>query len=48
MPKNCSADISRVIDYMDKVFMGKNETEKKALATAFGLGSLSHYEDVMA
>ncbi|KAG9235889.1 putative serine protease K12H4.7 [Amylocarpus encephaloides] len=48
MPKNCSKDISLVIDYMDKVFRGGKPAEKQALKDKFGLGALEHPEDVMA
>jgi hypothetical protein len=47
MPKNCSKDISLVIDYMDKVWNGGTAAEKLALKTKFGLQNLEHPEDVM-
>lgn len=47
MPKNCSTDVSLVIDYMDKILMGKNETAKTELKTQFGLEGLEHDDDFM-
>jgi len=47
MPKNCSKDVSLVIDYMDKILMGKNDTAKYALKKMFGLESLEHNDDFM-
>lgn len=37
-----------MIDYMDKVFSGKDETAKYELKKKFGLEALEHYDDVMA
>jgi hypothetical protein len=45
MPKNCSADITRVVDYVDHVGMKGTAKEKKSLQTMFGLGDLEHYDD---
>jgi len=47
MPKNCSKDVSLVIDYMDNVFNRGTDAEKLALKTKFGLESLEHNDDVM-
>jgi hypothetical protein len=47
MPKNCSKDVSLVVDYMDDVFMHGTEAEKVKLKTMFGLEYLTHYDDVM-
>ncbi|PVH89666.1 putative serine protease K12H4.7 [Cadophora sp. DSE1049] len=47
MPKNCSKDITAVVEYMDDVFMHGKESEKLALKAQFGLESLDHYDDVM-
>ncbi|KAL1743373.1 serine carboxypeptidase S28-domain-containing protein [Schizophyllum fasciatum] len=46
MPRNCSADVQAVIAYVDEVFTGTNETEIQAVKDAFGLGSMSHLDDV--
>lgn len=48
MPKNCSKDLSLVIDYMDNVWKKGSPAEQLALKTKFGLESLKHPEDVMA
>ncbi|KAF4637979.1 hypothetical protein G7Y89_g115 [Cudoniella acicularis] len=48
MPKNCSKDLTRVVDYMDDVFKYGSLDEQLALKTKFGLESLQHAEDVMA
>ncbi|KAF2421488.1 serine carboxypeptidase [Tothia fuscella] len=45
MPKNCSADVTKVVDYVDQVGYTGSEEEKKAFQTRFGLGNLEHYED---
>ncbi|EHA50296.1 hypothetical protein MCOR27_005879 [Pyricularia oryzae] len=42
MPKNCSADIGRVVEHIDKVLGTGSDSDKSALQTAFGLGSLEH------
>ncbi|KAI9051530.1 hypothetical protein LZ554_004576 [Drepanopeziza brunnea f. sp. 'monogermtubi'] len=47
MPKNCSSDITAVVEHMDKVFMKGTDAEKLALKTQFGLESLEHNDDVM-
>ncbi|EPE29559.1 alpha/beta-Hydrolase [Glarea lozoyensis ATCC 20868] len=48
MPKNCSKDLSLVIDYMDKVWNTGSAAEKLALKTKFGLQGLAQPADVMA
>ncbi|KAL2072372.1 hypothetical protein VTL71DRAFT_11715 [Oculimacula yallundae] len=48
LPKNCSKDITTVVEHMDNVFMHGEESEKIALKAQFGLESLDHYDDVMA
>ncbi|KAH7317866.1 peptidase S28 [Rhexocercosporidium sp. MPI-PUGE-AT-0058] len=47
MPKNCSSDISKVIEYMDGVFQKGTAAEQLALKTMFGLESVEHNDDVM-
>ncbi|TLS22750.1 uncharacterized protein PpBr36_06479 [Pyricularia pennisetigena] len=42
MPKNCSADVSRVIEHVDKVLKTGSDDDKSALKTAFGLGFLEN------
>jgi hypothetical protein len=48
MPKNCSKDVSLVIDYMDNVWNHGTDADKLALKTKFGLESIEHNDDVMA
>lgn len=47
MPKNCSTDISLVIDYLDEIGMHGTTKEQEAAQTLFGLGGLAHYDDFM-
>lgn len=46
MPKNCSADVERVINYMDLTFTFGSKKEKKALRAKFGMPNVTHYDDV--
>jgi hypothetical protein len=48
MAKNCSKDVSLVIDYMDTVFNRGTAAEKLALKTKFGLQALAQPADVMS
>lgn len=48
MPKNCSKDVSLVIDYMDKIWTKGTAAEQLALKTKFGLENITHAEDVMS
>lgn len=48
MPKNCSKDVSLVIDYMDNVLTHGNKSAVTALKTKFGLESVEHNDDFMA
>ncbi|KAI9649333.1 hypothetical protein NHQ30_001905 [Ciborinia camelliae] len=48
MAKNCSKDISLVIDYMDHVLTHGNKSAVTALKTKFGLESVKHNDDFMA
>lgn len=48
MPKNCSKDVSLVIDYMDNVWNRGTAAEKLALKTKFGMASIEHPEDIMS
>lgn len=45
MPKNCSADITRVVEYVDHVGLNGTAEEQKSLKTMFGFGALEHYDD---
>ncbi|KAF9480682.1 hypothetical protein BDN70DRAFT_856398 [Pholiota conissans] len=46
MPANCSADVQAVIAFVDKTFSGRNTTAIQALKDNWGLGNLSHVDDV--
>jgi len=48
MPKNCSADVTRVIDYMDGVMEHGSAEEVHALKEKFGLQNVTHNDDFMA
>ena len=45
MPKNCSNDLTLVIDYIDKVLTKGNDTAKYELKAKFGLEDLTHDDD---
>ncbi|KAJ9157854.1 putative Serine peptidase [Pleurostoma richardsiae] len=45
MPKNCSTDLSKVINYVDKILMSDDETRKQKLKEKFGLGDVVHDDD---
>lgn len=45
MAQNCSADVTTVIEYVDEVFSGDNETAIQALKENWGLGNVSHVDD---
>ncbi|KAJ5103846.1 hypothetical protein N7532_004375 [Penicillium argentinense] len=45
MPKNCSKDVSRVIEYIDNVQASGSETQMQKLKDMFGLGELDHFDD---
>jgi hypothetical protein len=47
MPKNCSADISLVIDHLDKIGETGTPKEHAAAKANFGLEGVSHYDDFM-
>ncbi|KAL5353067.1 hypothetical protein ACLOAV_001097 [Pseudogymnoascus australis] len=40
MPRNCSSDVSKVVEYIDKVFAKGSKKEQVALKQKFGLGKL--------
>lgn len=48
MPKNCSNDVTLVIDYMDNILMHGSESEITELKTMFGLEDLEHNDDFMS
>src|SRR5947207_10693016 len=45
MPKNCSKDVSLVIDYIDEVLTTGSQANKTALKTMFGLQEVEHDDD---
>lgn len=45
MPANCSADVTKVIDYVDRVLLGDDEAAITALKTKFGLAGVEHKDD---
>lgn len=46
MPQNCSTDVEAVISFVDKTFAGKNATAIQALKENWGLGDMTHLDDV--
>ena len=46
MPQNCSADVQAVIAHVDEVFTGTNQTAIQAIKDNFGLGDMTHLDDV--
>ncbi|TFK43800.1 serine carboxypeptidase S28-domain-containing protein [Crucibulum laeve] len=46
MPANCSADVQAVIAHVDTVFSGKNQTAIQAIKNLFGMGDMTHLDDV--
>jgi hypothetical protein len=45
MPKNCSKDVSLVVDYVDTILTTGSEADKLALKTKFGLQGVVHDDD---
>jgi hypothetical protein len=45
MPKNCSRDVSRVVNYIDKVNKSGSEKQVQQLKELFGLGDIEHFDD---
>ena len=46
MPQNCSADVQAVIAHVDEVFTSNNTDAIQKIKDTFGLGELSHLDDV--
>ena len=46
MPKNCSADVEAVISQIDQVFTKGPQSQINQIKSAFGLGALTHLDDV--
>ncbi|KAI3393116.1 hypothetical protein diail_4715 [Diaporthe ilicicola] len=45
MPANCSADVSKVIEYVDGILLGDDDEAKQAIKEKFGLGAIEHDDD---
>ena len=45
MPKNCSSDVTLVIDYIDGVLSKGTPSEISALKASFGLEGVEHNDD---
>ena len=45
MPKNCSADIQKVVDHVDKTLLLGQSKDKQSLKDLFGLGGVAHDDD---
>lgn len=48
MPKNCSADVTLVIEHIDQVLAKGTADEIHALKDMFGLAALEHNDDFAA
>ncbi|KAI5357330.1 putative peptidase S28, alpha/Beta hydrolase [Septoria linicola] len=48
MPKNCSKDVSLVIDHMDNILTTGSADEQHALKAKFGMQDVEHNDDFMA
>ncbi|KAJ5570136.1 uncharacterized protein N7459_009566 [Penicillium hispanicum] len=45
MPKNCSTDLSRVVNYIDSLNNNGTEKQIQKLKDLFGLGDIEHFDD---
>ena len=45
MPKNCSKDVSRVVNYIDKINQSGSDKQVQQLKEMFGLGDIEHFDD---
>jgi hypothetical protein len=48
MPKNCSADVEAVTAYVVDVFMNGTDDAIAALKSNWGMGNVSHLDDVVS
>lgn len=48
MPKNCSKDISLVIDYLDNIGLHGTQEEQDNVKSLFGLEGVEHFDDFAA
>jgi hypothetical protein len=46
MSANCSADVQVAISHIDEVFSGNNKTAIQEMKDLFGLGEMTHLDDV--
>ncbi|CAE6424059.1 unnamed protein product [Rhizoctonia solani] len=46
MPKNCSADVQKVVNYVDTTFTFGTRTQIQKLKETLGMGNMSHVDDV--
>ncbi|KAG8737421.1 hypothetical protein FRC10_008200 [Ceratobasidium sp. 414] len=46
MPQNCSADVQKVVNYVDFTFTFGKRSQIQALKETLGMGNLSHVDDV--
>ena len=45
MPKNCSVDLQRIVDHVDKTLIGGRQSDIQALKQKFGMQSVVHNDD---
>lgn len=48
MPKNCSSDVTSVIDYIDNILLSNDTSAKQAIKEKFALGGVQSDADFMA
>ncbi|KAH1658225.1 hypothetical protein KXX40_008634 [Aspergillus fumigatus] len=48
MPKNCSKDLNRVVEYIDHVYESGDIERQQEIKEMFGLGALKHFDDFAA
>jgi hypothetical protein len=48
MPKNCSKDLNRVVEYIDHVYESGDIERQQEIKEMFGLGDLKHFDDFAA
>ncbi|KAG7443164.1 uncharacterized protein BT62DRAFT_935498 [Guyanagaster necrorhizus] len=46
MPANCSADVAAVIAHIDQVFPSGNQSAIQQIKNSFGMGDMTHLDDV--
>lgn len=46
MPQNCSSDVETVISHIDTVFQGKDAKAIQTIKDNFGMGEMTHLDDV--